>query len=805
MKTQEVLDMEGEGVSDNDGSSEGDNDNDINGVEIDDDKEDFCSSPVPVPDAAPAPPPPPLPSGLVSLSSCMPPPKRPQHYSGSSSRTQRRKRQLLASASSGCHSISTFFTSGPPLEPEEEILPIDVAISLLNELPILQNDTKKVKFTDGSNGHFEITRAKAVKAYLYEWRDQGATFRHVKSSEAIAKTLWPECFYSVTYRDPVLHPVGTGSGGVSASLSPTFSDVSYMTPPSRVTPTSVPPTPKYRGELIRRWAEYYLKHGDFPERKHGKHQKILPLILDQDIRLTLLKYLRSLNSKQTQQLTSSSFANWINKNIYTTMPAPKANASQSQSLVVEANTIHSNPSGDEDENDDDFLDAEADLEFLEEGGVGNVGGHSSDEKGDGSGSVEGEVDRQPIHISPSTAQRWLKHLGFNNGEVKKGIYADGHERRDVVTYRDNVFVPQMLALKKQMTLYSSFSGLSRPPVLQPDEKEIVWVVQDECTFAAHDARQCIWMEDGKPPLRPKGSGRIIMISEFLCPCHGRMKFNGRSTGEIIEPGATHDGYWENKDVVRQLKKVIPIFNALHPGKVALFTFDNSTNHQAKADDALVVNRLKLSDGFPAKTIKGKDVTRTKTLRNGWYTNSLGQRVEHVMTTRDGTQKGIKRILDERGLWREGMDLKEGRILLSQQMDFKLASYSSLIKETIYQAGHKFLFFPKFHPELNPIELYWGWAKRYTRSHCDFEFENLKRVVPQALDATSLMTIRKFFNHCWRYMKAYNHTDPSTQTRLSANQVEWAIKKYSSHRRLKDSDLSEINFLTDEFLERRPST
>ena len=32
----------------------------------------------------------------------------------------------------------------------------------------------------------------------------------------------------------------------------------------------------------------------------------------------------------------------------------------------------------------------------------------------------------------------------------------------------------------------------------------------------------IWMDEDRNVLRPKGSGRSIMVSEFLCECHGLM-------------------------------------------------------------------------------------------------------------------------------------------------------------------------------------------------------------------------------------------------------------------------------------------
>ena len=43
-------------------------------------------------------------------------------------------------------------------------------------------------------------------------------------------------------------------------------------------------------------------------------------------------------------------------------------------------------------------------------------------------------------IRARTARRWLKNLGLIHGRYKKGVYFDGHEREDVVQYRNKVFI-----------------------------------------------------------------------------------------------------------------------------------------------------------------------------------------------------------------------------------------------------------------------------------------------------------------------------------------------------------------------------
>ena len=49
-----------------------------------------------------------------------------------------------------------------------------------------------------------------------------------------------------------------------------------------------------------------------------------------------------------------------------------------------------------------------------------------------------------------------------------------------------------------------------------------------------------------------------------------------------------------------------------------------------------------------------------------------------------------------------------RKALECQQDFK--AKKPLLQIVIEAAGHKCYFLPKFHCELNPIEMYWGWTK-----------------------------------------------------------------------------------------------
>ena len=53
---------------------------------------------------------------------------------------------------------------------------------------------------------------------------------------------------------------------------------------------------------------------------------------------------------------------------------------------------------------------------------------------------------------------------------------------------------------------------------------------------------------------------------------------------------------------------------------------------------------------------------------------------------------------------------------------------------------------------------------------------LQKTVPESLESVPLITIRKFSRKCWRYIDLYKNS-------LSEKLVEYAVKKYKTHRRI----------------------
>ena len=82
-----------------------------------------------------------------------------------------------------------------------------------------------------------------------------------------------------------------------------------------------------------------------------------------------------------------------------------------------------------------------------------------------------------------------------------------------------------------------------------------------------------------------------------------------------------------------------------------------------------------------------------------------------MVMEDGRPKGMKRVLEERGINTSKMSGDDMRIVLANHDDFK--TEKTIVKHLLNQRGHVVLFIPKFHCELNPIERVWGQAKVFT--------------------------------------------------------------------------------------------
>ena len=126
----------------------------------------------------------------------------------------------------------------------------------------------------------------------------------------------------------------------------------------------------------------------------------------------------------------------------------------------------------------------------------------------------------PRRVSVETARKWLHDLGFDVLQMSKGVFIDGHERPDVVESRDS-FLRKMtecgfLRPDNAPTEEAAHALPTNIPHISQEEGEkcIVWF-HDESAYNTTEDTHMLWGEKGKLPIKPKGKGSSIMVSEFI--------------------------------------------------------------------------------------------------------------------------------------------------------------------------------------------------------------------------------------------------------------------------------------------------
>ena len=213
-----------------------------------------------------------------------------------------------------------------------------------------------------------------------------------------------------------------------------------------------------------------------------------------------------------------------------------------------------------------------------------------------------EIPNAPRDVSVSTAERWMKYLGFTATRASKGWFTDGHERADVIEYRGK-FIADMKLLEPRMRNWSGPAlDIEHLPDLPVGVKEAVIITHDESTFYCTEGHHIFWMENGKKKLLPKSRGQSIMISGFMCACHGFMsaEIDGikYKSHQYFEAGSGREGWFTNAHLNEQFRNCLILFRHYHPLEHfdLYFGFDHSMTHKAKSPDGLDASKLNKSDG-----------------------------------------------------------------------------------------------------------------------------------------------------------------------------------------------------------------
>ncbi|CAK5263642.1 unnamed protein product [Mycena citricolor] len=416
--------------------------------------------------------------------------------------------------------------------------------------------------------------------------------------------------------------------------------------------------------------------------------------------------------------------------------------------ALEESTLEPVSNPPEDTEDDDIVELlpHETLEMIE-----------SDKKGEDGGMRERNVNEVlKKRASDMSAKEWKKveknrALGYNgqsrswtNETIRK---ARKQEEEDAKTRNS--------APAKMMRQF--FAPRPKPPVPEPEPTPVPSDSRPTSPIFVYDS----------------DVSDLVEYDGVICSTVGWLK----DASQTLEYGKNYEGYWNGELFIKQIiEKIIPAFEAAHgPGHQMLFMIDNSQGHSAYAEDALVVNRMNLNPG-------GKQAL----MRPGWFIKD-GRTVSQPMVFEPGhasagKAKGMKAVLQERGLWNPSLKMRCkdscltksccAHSVLTHEPDFQ--QQRSLVQETIENARHLCIILPKYHCELNFIEFFWGAVKRYLRDNCDYSFDTLRANMPKALESVKLSTIRKWEHRTFRWLEAYS-------VGLDAKDAQKRVKEFSSHR------------------------
>ena len=222
-----------------------------------------------------------------------------------------------------------------------------------------------------------------------------------------------------------------------------------------------------------------------------------------------------------------------------------------------------------------------------------------------------------------------------------------------------------------------------------------------------------------------------MVSDFIEERNGFLRIPEKSVRRKFEFGENRDGYWNSEKFIEHVRNAVEIAEKKYPSDqfTLLWIFDNSSNHASKGKDALIASRMNRGSGR-------KQPVMRDTVFNG---------KPFKMVLPNGEPKGLKMVLEERGVDCKGLLRKDVISILEKHSDF--ANEKSMIEKLLESRGHTCLFLPKFHCELNPIERVWCHAKRITREKCQYNIVALRKNIDVAFETVTVDMIRKYFRKC----------------------------------------------------------
>ncbi|KAL1659549.1 hypothetical protein GGF50DRAFT_130934 [Schizophyllum commune] len=212
-------------------------------------------------------------------------------------------------------------------------------------------------------------------------------------------------------------------------------------------------------------------------------------------------------------------------------------------------------------------------------------------------------------ITLHTAGRWLRRMGYRWHRTRRGQYVDGHERRDVVWYRQKVFLPAITEAEHRTRAWILANRDNLGPL--PRNRILVIWFHDESTFYANDRREIIWIhQDSSATPRAKGEGASYMVADYVSADYGflRAKSTNENARVSWKCGVNRDGYFTSEEVIKQAERAMDILERDYSDEEHWLVYDNATIHRKRADDALSARRMPKNPSPYPKLEKGEEDT-----------------------------------------------------------------------------------------------------------------------------------------------------------------------------------------------------
>ena len=324
--------------------------------------------------------------------------------------------------------------------------------------------------------------------------------------------------------------------------------------------------------------------------------------------------------------------------------------------------------------------------------------------------------------------------------------------------------------------------------LAPKDRPYIEIVHDESACNANDTLKWQYVHTSKSAkLQSKSTGAGVMVSGFITEVLGGiMHSTSGVAAELLEYGKGL--WWNSARMLRQLREVIKIRNELFPWARCIWRFDHSSNHKAKAEDALNVYRMNIGPGGKQAIMRSTKILNTNCLLPAGTVQEMVFPSGHKFA---GQAKGLKQVLDER--WGPAVAaaftgrtrLRQLRLRLQQDLDF--LQQTTLIHDLLAELCPDDVcrFYPKFHCEFSPIERFWSAHKQFCRTHCKYNIKGLRKLVPQGLDAVCGDTVQRHFALCRRYEHAYR------LAAVNSKNVDLVVQRFSSHRKASAGDAKKV--------------